>query len=105
VIFDKKVAMTYYSLMTEVIDVEINTSKSVIGKLGKSQIEFTKRFALNGEEMSSIKRNILTKSSIVNILDLADMLISRDFISPSEFHYCDSPEGRHSFEEILNFML
>jgi hypothetical protein len=82
VIFDKKVAGIYHHLLTEVLGIPINLSKSVIGDERHSQIEFIKRFALDGKEMSSIKNNILTKSNMINMLDLIDILIERDFISP-----------------------
>jgi hypothetical protein len=80
-------------------------TKSVIGDSKKSQIEYTKRLSLQGKEMSSIKHNILTKSSMQNMLELIDILYERDFISPDTRHY-----GVYSFlsskEQIqFSFML
>jgi hypothetical protein len=88
VIFNKEVADEYQFLITSVFLIEINMTKSVIGDSRNSQIEFAKRLALRGKEMSSIKRNILTKSSMQSMLELIDMLYERDFISPDTRHYC-----------------
>lgn len=87
VIFDKKVATVYQRLLTEVLGIPINLSKSVIGDQSNSQIEFTKRFSMRGLEMSSIKHNVLTKSSILDMLDLIDIMYERDFISRDTGHY------------------
>jgi hypothetical protein len=99
VIFNKKVAQRYQFLITEVFGIPINLSKSVIGDSRKNQIEFTKRLALDGLEMSSIKRNILTKDSICNMLDLIDILLERDFISRDTsrygpYHFLSSKEDK-----------
>lgn len=82
VIFNTEVADEYRFLISEVYGIAINLSKSVIGSNDGSQIEFTKRLALQGQEMSSIRHNILSKKKLVNQLDLIDILIERDF-SPS----------------------
>jgi hypothetical protein len=103
VIFNRKVANAYQDLMRE-IGIPINLSKSVFGTNGKSQIEFTKRLALDGIEMSSIKMNILLKNNIVNMLDLVDILVERDFIPQKtehhEFTFLSSKEN-----DKLNFLL
>lgn len=101
VIFNKEVADEYQFLIQDVFAISINMSKSVIGDSRNSQIEFTKRLALRGKEMSSIKRNILTKSSMQSMLELVDILYERDFISPDTRHY-----GVYSFlssEEQVQF--
>jgi hypothetical protein len=105
VIWDTEVANEYHRLITDVFKININLNKSVIGKGGKSQIEFTKRLALNGIEMSSIKRNILHKNSKLSLLDLVDILRERDYI-PSEWSYC-TLSGLLSSEqsELVNFFL
>ena len=87
VIFNKEVAGEYQFLIESVFEININMTKSVIGDSKNSQIEFTKRLALRGKEMSSIKHNILTKSSMNNMLELVDILYERDFISPDTHHY------------------
>jgi hypothetical protein len=86
VIYDKEVARRYQDLMSK-IGVKINLTKSVIGDEENSQIEFAKRLALRGQEMSSIKHNILNKNSQIHMLDLVDILRERDFIAPDTDHY------------------
>jgi hypothetical protein len=86
VIFNTKVARRYQWLLKK-IGLTINLQKSVIGDLGNSQIEFAKRLALRGKEMSSIKHNILSKNNIHSILDLVEILGKRDFISPDTGHH------------------
>jgi len=80
VIYNKKVAERY-QLLLEQIGLEINLSKSIVGNSKHSQIEFAKRLAINGKEISSISYNILSKNKIKYILDLVDVLKERDFIS------------------------
>lgn len=92
VIFNKEVAGEYQFLIESVFAISINMTKSVIGDSKNSQIEFTKRLALRGKEMSSIKHNILTKSSMQNMLELIDIMYERDFISPGTHIY-----GLYSF--------
>jgi hypothetical protein len=87
VIFNKEVAGEYQFLIESVFAISINMTKSVIGDSKNSQIEFTKRLALRGKEMSSIKHNILTKSNMQNMLELIDIMYERDFISPDTHHY------------------
>jgi hypothetical protein len=85
VILDKKVADRYQWLLKKV-DVPVNLTKSVIGDARNSQIEFTKRLALKGLEMSSIKANILSKNNILDMLDLVEILAKRDFITTDSGH-------------------
>lgn len=105
VIFNKEVSVAYQEILND-LGVPINLSKSVLGNALDSQIEFTKRFSLRGKEMSSIKRNLLTKNDKHSLLDLIDILLSRDFISPGLnnhfdlFNFLDSREA-----EDLNFIL
>jgi hypothetical protein len=105
VILNKEVADEYQFLIKDVFGLTINMTKSVIGDSRNSQIEFTKRLALKGKEMSSIKRNILTKNDMQSMLDLIDILLIRDFISKDTGHY-----GLYSFlsskeQAMFNFML
>lgn len=86
VIYNKEVAQRYQWLLKK-IGLNINLDKSVIGDKENSQIEFTKRLALKGKEMSSIKRNILTKNDKLSLLDLVELLHERDFISPDAGHH------------------
>mmetsp|Transcript_3473 Transcript_3473/g.6178 ORF Transcript_3473/g.6178 Transcript_3473/m.6178 type:complete len:254 (+) Transcript_3473:41-802(+) len=90
--------------MTEVLDININLQKSVIGDARNSQIEFTKRLALRGREMSSIKRNILTKNNLINMLDLIDILIERDFVSSDTGRYGSYPFLSSKEQHQFNFM-
>lgn len=86
VIYNKEVARRYQWLLKR-IGLTINLQKSVIGDSVNSQIEFAKRLALRGKEMSSIKHNILSKNDIHSILDLVELLGKRDFISPDTSHH------------------
>jgi hypothetical protein len=85
VIFNTKVARRYQWLL-EQIGLSINLSKSVIGDARNSQIEFAKRLALRGSEMSSLKYNILSKNDKLSLLDLIELLHKRGFISPDAAH-------------------
>jgi hypothetical protein len=105
VIFNKKVADVYQQLLTEKLGIPINLSKSIIGDKENSQIEFTKRLALKGVEMSSIKHNILSKNNISSMLDLVDLLYERDFIPSDTGHYCLYPFLSSREQEQFNFML
>jgi len=87
VIFNKEVAGEYQFLIESIFKININMTKSIIGDSKNSQIEFAKRLTLRGKEMSSIKRNILTKSCMQSMLELIDILCERDFISPDTLHY------------------
>lgn len=62
-------------------------SKSIIGGLGTSQLEFAKRLALRGKEMSPIKQNILSKDNKFYLLDLLEILVKTDFINPELTHF------------------
>jgi hypothetical protein len=104
VIFNKKVADEYRSLMT-IIGVDINEQKSVYGNSRRSQIEFAKRLSLDGKEMSSIKRNILQKKGIKHMLDLVDILIEREFILPDTGHYDLHPLLSSREQMLFNFMV
>jgi len=105
VIYNTEVATEYRYLMEEIYDININMSKSVIGDKNHSQIEFSKRIALDGYEMSSIKRNILTKSGIQSMLDLVDILLERDFITEQVDWYNYLPSLSSKERELLRFLL
>jgi len=105
VILNKEVADEYQFLIQDVFGLTINMSKSVIGDSKNSQMEFTKRLASNGKEMSSIKRNILTKDNMRSMLDLIDILLIRDFISPDTRHYGVYPFLSSKEQTMFNFML
>lgn len=104
VILDEKVAGSYQRLMT-VIGVEINLQKSVIGDSVNSQIEFAKRLSLRGKEISSLKRNILTKNSIFDMLDLIDLMREREFIPTDMDRFHRYPFLTPKEEVEFNFML
>jgi hypothetical protein len=105
VIFNKEVAGEYQYLIEEIFDIRINLKKSVIGDSKNSQIEFAKRLALKGVEMSSIKHNILTKSSLQNMLDLIDIMYERDFIDADTGHYGCYPFLSSKEQTLFNFMV
>jgi hypothetical protein len=105
VIFDKKVASMYQSILTNEVGLTINMSKSITGSKEKSQIEFTKRLALSGIEMSSIKRNILNKTDKHSLLDLFNILLERDFISPDTGHYDLSAALKTKDRDLFSFIL
>jgi hypothetical protein len=105
VIFNKEVAVTYQQILNE-IGIPINMSKSVIGDENNSQIEFTKRLALNGLEMSSVKYNIQSKDKQVYLLDLVDILLTRDIIPDTGHHgLCDylSSIGNNTISMMIWF--
>jgi hypothetical protein len=104
VIWDTKVADAYLGILKE-LDQEVNLSKSILGTKDMSQIEFTKRLALKGKEMSSIKHNILSKNNKESLLDLVDIMKSRDFISTDNGHYGLLRYLKSSDTENLNFMI
>jgi len=104
VIFDNKTARRYQRLL-ELVGLKINKSKSVLGDLVNSQIEFAKRLALRGKEMSSIRHNILAKNDIHSILDLVELLGQRDFISPNTGHYGLSKIIKSDDLRRLSYML
>ena len=105
VIFNEEVANVYTMIMG-LLGIPINLDKSIIGVNGESQIEFTKRLSLKGQEMSSIKNNILTKNNILSILDLVDILYERDFIrTPDTGHYDLFRDGSLSQNELLSMFL
>merc|ERR1712118_249775 len=91
--------------MEDVFGVAINMSKSVNGDSKNSQLEFTKRLASAGKEMSSIKRNILTKNDMQSMLDLVDIMFTKDFISPDTGHYVLYPFLSSKEQIMFNFML
>jgi hypothetical protein len=105
VILNKEVADEYQYLIKDIFGIAINMTKSVIGDSKNSQMEFTKRLASNGKEMSSIKRNILTKNDMQSMLDLIDILLTRDFISSNTGHYGLYPFLSSKEQTIFNFML
>jgi hypothetical protein len=105
VIYDSKVAGVYHQLLTEVIGIPINDSKSIIGNSQNSQIEFTKRFSLDGTEMSSVKHNILTKNNLVNMLDLVDIMFERDFIPTNTGSHVNLQTLNQRDQEKFSFML
>lgn len=104
-IFDKKVANVYQSILTNEVGLTINIGKSITGSKEKSQIEFTKRLALNGIEMSSIKRNILDKKDKHSLLDLFNVLLERDFISGDTGHYDLSSVLKTKDRDLFSFIL
>jgi hypothetical protein len=80
-------------------------TKSVIGDSRKSQIEFAKRLALEGNEMSPIKYNILSKNDKLSLLDLIELLHKRDYISPDAAHYGLSRILKSEDLQLLQYML
>jgi len=100
VIFNAEVAHRYQWLLSS-LGVEINLNKSIIGDSVNSQIEFAKRLALRGKEMSSIRYNVLNKNNRYYLLDLLGILHERDFISTDTGHYDLS--GILNFQDFRSF--
>jgi hypothetical protein len=93
VIYNREVANAYQDILKE-LGIPINLSKSIIGVNRNSQIEFLKRISLRGKEYSSVKHNILSKNSVLNTLDLVDIMVERDLYS--------NDTGQHSLCKILS---
>jgi len=66
------------------LGIPINQSKSVIGDSDHSQIEFAKRHAIDGEEISGISYNLLNKNSLRNVDELILEVNKRSMMFQSE---------------------
>jgi hypothetical protein len=80
VIWNRKVASRYKSLL-EQIDVKINQSKSLVSEGPTPQVEFAKRIALNGVEISGCSWKVLTQGakSISGFVNLVNELNRRSW--------------------------
>jgi hypothetical protein len=58
--------------MISEIGIPINKTKSVISCNGNTQIEFAKRIALNGTELSGLNYNITNKSELIFVNPLIE---------------------------------
>jgi hypothetical protein len=76
VIWNKAVGDIYSAMISE-IGIPINKTKSVISCNGNTQIEFAKRIALNGIELSGLNYNITNKSELTFVNPLIEEMYSR----------------------------
>jgi len=79
VIWNKRVGDIYLQFMKE-IGIPINFSKSVISCNGYTQIEFAKRIAINGVEISGIKHHIISKNELTFVNPLLENMYERNLL-------------------------
>lgn len=114
VIWDKSVAIKYLDFMKS-IDVKINLTKSIIGCSLHSQIEFAKRIAIDGEEISGIPYTLLNKNHIKHVMELVLEVQKRSMIAKdNQFPFIALTKNRRSGcsnqtrtkrEEIVNLLV
>jgi len=85
VIWNAAVANQYQKQM-KFLGIPINQSKSVTGDSTRSQIEFAKRHARDGEEISGISYNLLDKNSLRNVDELITEVNKRSMMDDKENH-------------------
>jgi len=104
-IWNRKVAIRYQDGLGE-LGIPINLSKSVTGCSSHSQIEFAKRHAIGGEEVSGISYNVLAKNSLRNVIELVLELDKRSLIdTESCFQFVQVPSLGKRRLELLNFLI
>jgi hypothetical protein len=67
------VAVDYENQIQE-IGIPINLDKSIKEPNTESRFEFIKRLAHNGEEISGLNYNLVSKNKLINISELVTML-------------------------------
>jgi len=105
VIWNSAVAIQYQKQM-RFLGVPINQSKSVIGDSQRSQIEFAKRHARDGVEISGISYNLLNKNSLRNVDELICEINKRSMMDDMENHsriLIRHPNSR--VEDLLNTII
>jgi hypothetical protein len=85
VIWNPAVANQYQKTM-KFLGIPINKSKSVTGDSTNSQIEFAKRHARRGVEISGISYNLLNKNSLRNVDELITEVNKRSMMDDKENH-------------------
>jgi len=86
VIWNKAVGDIYSAMISE-IGIPINKTKSVISCNGNTQIEFAKRIALNGIELSGLNYNITNKSELTFVNPLIEEMYSRGLLTHTPDHF------------------
>jgi len=86
VIWNKAVGDIYSALISE-IGIPINEAKSVKSCNGNTQIEFAKRIALNGVELSGLNYNITNKSELTFVNPLLEEMFNRGLITHTPDHF------------------
>jgi hypothetical protein len=104
VIWNTRVAHAYVDHM-KYLGIPINLSKSVIGDGTFSQIEFAKRIAIQGKEISGIRYTLLASNKLRNIPQLIDQVVLRSLI-PMVSSFRPFSNGLSTRrKELLNFIL
>jgi hypothetical protein len=105
VIWNSSVAVEYQKQM-KFLGIPINLTKSVTGDSQHSQIEFAKRHARDGIEISGISYNLLNKNSLRNVDELICEVNKRSMMDDAE-HCCriliQHPNSR--IQDLLNFII
>jgi len=95
-----------YQKQMKFLGIPINQSKSVIGDSDHSQIEFAKRHAIDGEEISGISYNLLNKNSLRNVDELISEVNKRSMMFQSEGYnriLIQHPNSR--VQDLLNVII
>jgi hypothetical protein len=105
VIWNSSVAVKYQQQM-RFLGIPINLTKSVTGDSQHSQIEFAKRHAINGVEISGISYNLINKNTLHNVDELMEEINKRSMMF-DKTHCCRilvrHPNSR--VEDLLNFII
>jgi hypothetical protein len=80
VIWNSRVAEYYYTNI-QILGIPINDSKSLLGTESYSQVEFVKRQAIQGIEISGLNNNLVGKDNIRNIAELIDNMFDRNLVT------------------------
>jgi len=83
VIWNSSVAHQYQKQL-KFLGIPINSTKSVIGDSKRSQIEFAKRHARDGVEISGISYNLLNKNNLRNVDELITEVNKRSMMIDKE---------------------
>jgi hypothetical protein len=86
VIWNKAVGDIYSALMSE-IGIPINETKSVISCNNNTQVEFAKRIALNGVELSGLNYNVVNKSELKFVNPLLESMFDRNLLTHTPNHF------------------
>lgn len=88
------------------LGIPINLSKSVTGDSQRSQIEFAKRHARDGVEISGISYNLLNKDSLRNVDELITEVNKRSMMDGSEsYSRILVPHPNSRVQDLLNAII
>jgi hypothetical protein len=73
-----------YQKQLKFLGIPINKAKSIIGNSKRSQVEFAKRHARDGVEISGISYNLLNKNSLRNVDELIIEINKRSMMIDKE---------------------